>query len=42
MERRRNRHFFVRVLMDEMVLEVQVWLNKTYNVGVVEDRNTGQ
>ncbi|MFR8427941.1 MAG: hypothetical protein ACLVCH_10690 [Roseburia inulinivorans] len=26
--------------MDEMVLEVQVWLNKTYNVGVVEDRNT--
>lgn len=34
--------FFVRVLMDEMVLEVQVWLNKTYNVGVVEDRNTGQ
>ena len=41
-ERRRNRHFFVLVLMDEMVLEVQVWLNKTYNVGVVEDRNTGQ
>lgn len=34
--------FFVLVLMDEMVLEVQVWLNKTYNVGVVEDRNTGQ
>ena len=28
--------------MDEMMLEVQVWLNKTYNVGVVEDRNTGQ
>lgn len=28
--------------MDEMVLEVQVWLNKTYNVGVVEDGNTGQ
>ena len=21
--------------MDEMVLEVQVWLNKTYNVGIV-------
>ena len=28
--------------MDEMMFEVQVWLNKTYNVGVVEDRNTGQ
>ena len=26
--------------MDEMMFEVQVWLNKTYNVGVVEDRNT--